>query len=98
MEMFYLTTHSTHFNYGYKGIGHMVKEHSARQEIRCRQYMGYSFSLAANGAFICTIPQRAQSVHHEDRSDDQSHHEKNALPRSYISLPFVYGLYVLCYY
>ena len=26
MEMFYLTTHSTHFIYGYMASGHMVKE------------------------------------------------------------------------
>ena len=39
--MFYLTTHSTHFIYGYK-----VKDHSAREETRCR-HMGYSFRLAA---------------------------------------------------
>ena len=27
MEMFYLTTHSTNFIYGY-GVSHMVKDHS----------------------------------------------------------------------
>ena len=27
-EMFYLTMHSTHFIYGYNGVGHMVKDHS----------------------------------------------------------------------
>ena len=27
-EMFYLTTHSTHFIYGYMGVRHMVKDHS----------------------------------------------------------------------
>ena len=26
--MLYLTTHSTHFIYGYNGVGHMVKDHS----------------------------------------------------------------------
>ena len=26
-EMFYLTTHSTHFIYGLYGVGHMVKYH-----------------------------------------------------------------------
>ena len=39
--MFDLTTHSTHF-YGY-----MVNDHSDREEIRCRHYMGYCFRLAA---------------------------------------------------
>ena len=27
--------------------GHMVKNHSAREESLCRHYMGYSFRLAA---------------------------------------------------
>ena len=39
--MFDLTTHSTHFIYGY-----MVKNHSAREETRCH-HIGYSFQLAA---------------------------------------------------
>ena len=43
--MFYLTTHSTHFIYGYMASD-MVKDHSAREETRCR-HMGYSFRLAA---------------------------------------------------
>ena len=46
--MFYLTTHSTHFIYGYMGVRHMVKDHSdsEREETRCR-HIGYSFRLAA---------------------------------------------------
>ena len=45
-EMFYLTTHSTHFIYGYMASG-MVKDHSDRREdTRCR-HVGYSFRLAA---------------------------------------------------
>ena len=28
-------------------VGHMVKDHSARDETRFRHYMGYSFRLAA---------------------------------------------------
>ena len=31
-EMFYLTTHSAHFIYGYNGVRHMVKDHSGRKE------------------------------------------------------------------
>ena len=38
-EIFYLTTHSTHFIYGYMA--------SAREETRCRHYIGYSFPLAS---------------------------------------------------
>ena len=44
-EMFYLTTHSTHFIYGYMASD-MVKDHSAREETDCR-HMGYTFWLAA---------------------------------------------------
>ena len=39
-EMFYLTTHSTHFIYGYM----------AREETRC--HMGYSFRLTARDPYI----------------------------------------------
>ena len=48
MEMFYLTTHSTHFIYGYVTSRHMVKDHSnsERAETRSR-HMGYSIQLAA---------------------------------------------------
>ena len=41
-EIFYLTTHSTHFIYG---VRHMEKDHSAKKKTRCR-LMGYSFRLA----------------------------------------------------
>ena len=45
--MFYLTTHSTHFVYGYMAsdIWYMTTQ-IARDETRCR-HMGYSFRLAA---------------------------------------------------
>ena len=29
------------------GVRHMVKDHSDREENRCRHHMGYSFRLAA---------------------------------------------------
>ena len=45
--MFYLTTHSTHFIYGYMASDIMVKNHSdSEKETRCR-HIGYSFRLAA---------------------------------------------------
>ena len=52
-EMFYFTTHSTHFIYGY--IANTIL-FIARKETCCR-HMGYSFRLAARVLFICTIPQ-----------------------------------------
>ena len=42
-EMFYLMTHSTHFIIRLYGIRHTVMDNSAREEIRFRHYMGYSF-------------------------------------------------------
>ena len=44
-EMFYLTTHSTHFYLRLYGVGHMVKDHT--EETRCRHCMVYPFQLAA---------------------------------------------------
>ena len=38
-------THNTFYLRLY-GVGHMVKDHSAREEARCRPFMGYSFRLA----------------------------------------------------
>ena len=46
--MFYLTTHSTHFIYGYMASDIWYRTtHIAKEETRCRHYMGYSFRLAA---------------------------------------------------
>ena len=45
--MFYLTTHSTHFIYGYMASDIMVMDTQiAREETHCH-HMGYSFRLAA---------------------------------------------------
>ena len=44
-EMLYLTMHSTHL--WLYGAGHVIKDHSAREETHCSHYMGYSFTLAA---------------------------------------------------
>ena len=47
MEMFYLTTHSTHFIYGYMASYIWLRTiQIAREEPRCR-HMGYSFRLTA---------------------------------------------------
>ena len=86
-EMFYLTTHSTHFIYGYMASdserGNPLLPH------------GLLFQINSKGSFICTIPDRiahttafvtpvvehwlereiAQWVHlMKDQSDDPSHH------------------------
>ena len=56
-EMFYLTTHSTHFIYGYMVSDIWLRTVLiVRKETRWR-HMGYSFRLATRVSFICTIPQ-----------------------------------------
>ena len=57
-EILYLTTHSTHFIYGYMAsdICQRTTE-MAREETRCR-LMGYSFRLAARIAY--TTAERLQ--------------------------------------
>ena len=57
--MFYLTTHSTHFIYGY-----MVSDtQTMREKTCCRHYMGDLLSISSKGSFICTIL-RQDSTHH----------------------------------
>ena len=44
------------------GVGHMVKDHSAREETRCHHCMDYFFSISSKGSFICTIPQKERHI------------------------------------
>ena len=50
--MFYLTTHSTHFIYGY-----MVSDHSDSEKGNPLPPHRLLFSINSKGSFICTIPQ-----------------------------------------
>ena len=59
-EMFYLTTHSTHFIYGLYGIGHMVKDHSDSERGNLLLPHGILFLINNKGSFICKIPLRGQ--------------------------------------
>ena len=56
-EMFYLTTHSTHFIYGYRGVRHMVKNHSDSERGNLVLPHGLLFPINSKGSFICIIPQ-----------------------------------------
>ena len=90
--MFYVTTYSTHFIYGY-----MVKDHSDSEKGNLLPPHGLLFPINSKGYIICTIPDRiahtttfvtlivehwlereiARWVHPmKDRSDDPSHHER----------------------
>ena len=97
--MFYLTTHSTHFIYGYMASDIWLRTILiVTKETRCR-HICYSFRLTApshrqDSTYhgLCytsrgALAELAQWVHPmKDRSDDPSHHERTLLPRSYISL------------
>ena len=56
-EMFYLTTHSTHFIYGYMASDHMVKDHSDSEKGNPLPPPRLLLSINSKGSFICTIPQ-----------------------------------------
>ena len=49
--MFYLTTHSTHFIYGYNGVRHVKDGGNPLPPHRLL------FSISCKGIFICFIPQ-----------------------------------------
>ena len=56
--MFYLTTHSTHFIYGYMASDiYMVKDHSNSEKGNPLLPHGLLFPINSNGSSICTIPQ-----------------------------------------
>ena len=55
--MFYLTTHSTHFIYGYMASD-MVKDHSDSERGNLLPQHGLLFPINSKGSFICTIPDR----------------------------------------
>ena len=54
-EMFYLTTHSTHFIYGYMASD-MVKDHSDSEKGNPLSPHRLLFPINSKGSFICTIP------------------------------------------
>ena len=54
-EMFYLTTHSTHFYLRLYGVRHMVKDHSDSERGNPLSLHELLFPISSNGSFICTI-------------------------------------------
>ena len=58
-EMFYLTTHSTHFIYGYMAsdIIFMVKDHSDSQSVNPLSPHRLLFPISSKDSFICILPQ-----------------------------------------
>ena len=57
-EVFYLTTHTTHFIYGYMDVGHMVKDHSDSERENSLPPYGLLFPSSNKGCFICSISQK----------------------------------------
>ena len=55
--MFYLTTQSTHFIYGYMASDNMVKDHSDSEKGNPLPPHRLLFPINSKGSFICTIPQ-----------------------------------------
>ena len=55
-EMFYLTTHSIYFVYGYMASD-MVKDHSDSEKGNPLPPDRLLLSINSKGSFICTIPQ-----------------------------------------
>ena len=56
-EMFYLTTHSTHFYLRLYGVRHLVKDHSDSERGNPLPPHRLLFPISSKGSFICTIPQ-----------------------------------------
>ena len=56
-EMFYLTTHSTHFYLRLYDVRHMVKDHSDSEKGNPLPPHRLLLSINSKGSFICTIPQ-----------------------------------------
>ena len=56
-EMFYLTTHSTHFYLRLYGVRHMVKDHSDSEKGNPLLPHRLLLSINSKGSFICTNPQ-----------------------------------------
>ena len=104
-KMFYLTTHSTHFIYGYMASDMWLRTILImRKKTRCL-HIAYSYRLIAR-VLLYAPSHRQDSTYHslltsrgalagkrnssmQDRSDDPLHHERTLLPRSYISLPWL---------
>ena len=62
-EMFYLTTHSTHFNYGYMASDVWLRTILiVRKETRCR-HIGYSFRLAARVLLYASSNRQDNTYH-----------------------------------
>ena len=61
--MFYLTTHSTHFIYGYMASDIWLKTYDSEKGNPLPPHR-LLLSINSKGSFICTIPQRQDNTYH----------------------------------
>ena len=61
-EMFYLTTHSTHFNLRLYGVRYVLKYHSDSDYTSCH-HMGYSFRLTAGVLLYASFHREGNTYH-----------------------------------
>ena len=62
-EMFYLTTHSTHFILRLYGVGHMVKDHSDSERGNPLPIHGLLFPIKQQGFFYMHHPRQDSTYH-----------------------------------
>ena len=62
--MFYLTTHSTHFIYGYMASDIMVKDQSDNKRGNPLPPHGLLFAISSKGSFIYAPSHRQDSTYH----------------------------------
>ena len=95
-EMFYLTTHSTYFIYGYMVSNIWSRTTQiTRNNTHCHHYISYSFWFAVMD-LLYEPSHRQDSIYHDHdscgalartRNSSMGPPWGNALPQSYISLP-----------
>ena len=85
--MFYLTTHSTHFIYGYMASDIWLRPILiARKETRCR-HIGYSFRLTARVLLYAPSHRQDNTYHglcYTSRCYIQKHYNRRNLPKRMI--------------
>ena len=62
-EMFYLTTHSTHFIYGYMASDIWLRTIMIVRNETWRRHIGYSFRLAARGLLYASSHKQDNTYH-----------------------------------
>ena len=58
-----LTTHSTHFYIRVYGVGHMIKDSSAKDETRFLHYTGFSSRLTADNLLYAPFHRQNNTRH-----------------------------------